>query len=101
MFRLRKPILALSGSTAVRDTVSKAPVTKSVVDRFIPGETTADVVAAVAPLRAKGMQVTLDHLGEDTSDRATADATVAAYLELISALIAVGQVSGAEVSVKL
>src|SRR5664279_2704028 len=101
MFLLRKPILALAGSTAVRDTVSKAPVTKSVVDRFIPGETTADVVTAVVTLRAKGLQVSLDHLGEDTTDRATADATVAAYLELITALTAAGQVSGAEVSVKL
>ncbi len=52
-------------------------------------------------LRAKGLQVTLDHLGEDTTDRATADATVAAYLELIEALTAAGQVAGAEVSVKL
>ena len=86
MFLLRKPILALSDSTAVREVVSKAPVTRSVVDRFIPGETTADAVAAVVKLRAKGLQVTLDHLGEDTTDRATADATVAAYLELIEAL---------------
>jgi len=101
MFLLRKLILALSGSTAVRDTVSRAPITKSVVDRFIPGETTADVVAAVVTLRAKGLQVSLDHLGEDTTDRTTADATVDAYLELIAALSAVGQVSGSEVSVKL
>jgi proline dehydrogenase len=101
MFLLRKPILALADSTAVRDTVSRAPVTRSVVDRFIPGETTADAVTAVVALRAKGLQVTLDHLGEDTTDRATADATVTAYLELIEALKAAGQVSGAEVSVKL
>ena len=101
MFLLRKPILAMSGSSAVRDTVSKAPLTKSVVDRFIPGETTADAVAAVTALRAKGLEVTLDHLGEDTTDRATADATVAAYLDVIEGLAAAGQVAGAEVSVKL
>ena len=101
MFLLRKPILAVSGSSAVRGVVSNAPVTRAVVDRFIPGETTADVVAAVVTLRAKGLQVTLDHLGEDTTDRATADATVAAYLELIEALTTAGQVAGAEVSVKL
>ena len=101
MFLLRKPILAMSGSSAVRDTVSKAPLTKSVVDRFIPGETTADAVAAVTALRAKGLEVTLDHLGEDTTDRATADATVAAYLDVIQGLAAAGQVAGAEVSVKL
>jgi proline dehydrogenase len=101
MFLLRKPILALSGSSAVRGAVSNAPITRSVVDRFIPGETTADVVKAVIALRAKGLQVTLDHLGEDTTDRATADATVAAYLELFEALTTAGQVAGAEVSVKL
>jgi len=101
MFLLRKPILALSDSSAVRDVVSKAPVTRSVVDRFIPGETSAAAVAAVRQLRAKGLQVTLDHLGEDTTDRETADATVAAYLDLLEALTAAGQVSGAEVSVKL
>ena len=94
MFLLRKPILAISDSAVVRGAVSKAPITRSVVDRFIPGETTADAVAAVVALRAKGLQVTLDHLGEDTTDRATADATVAAYLELIDALSAAGQVSG-------
>jgi proline dehydrogenase len=101
MFLLRKPILAMSGSSAVRAAVSGAPITRSVVDRFIPGETTADAVAAVVALRSKGLQVTLDHLGEDTTDRATADATVAAYLEVIAALVAAGQVAGAEVSVKL
>ena len=51
MFLLRKPILALSGSSAVRGAVSNAPITRSVVDRFIPGETTAEVVAAVVALR--------------------------------------------------
>lgn len=101
MYLLRGPILALSGSTAVRNTVSKAPLTKPVVDRFIPGESTADAVAAVTALRAKGLSVSLDHLGEDTADRAAADATVAAYLEVIAALADAGQVAGSEVSVKL
>lgn len=101
MFLLRRPILALSGSTAVRDIVSKAPLTKPVVDRFIPGESTADAVAAVTALRAKGLRVSLDHLGEDTTDRAAADATVTAYLELIGALADADQVAGSEVSVKL
>ena len=54
--------------------LSKTPLTRSVVDRFIAGETTADAVAAVADLHAHGLQVSLDHLGEDTKDRAAADA---------------------------
>lgn len=101
MFLLRKPILALSDNTAVRDALTKTPITRAVVDRFIPGVTSADAVAAVTELRGSGLQVTLDHLGEDTTDRAAADATVAAYLELIRALAEVGQVAGAELSVKL
>jgi proline dehydrogenase len=101
MFLLRKPILALSGNGAVRDAVTRTPITRSVVDRFIPGETSADAVRAVVQLRSAGMQVTLDHLGEDTTDRSTADATVQAYLELVQALTAAGRVAGAELSVKL
>ncbi len=101
MFLLRKPILALSGNGAVRDALARTPVTKSMVDRFVPGETSADAVRAVTELRGAGLQVSLDHLGEDTTDRATADATVEAYLELIRALTAAGQVAGAELSVKL
>jgi len=101
MFLLRKPILALSGNGAVRDAVTRTPITRSVVDRFIPGETSADAVRAVVQLRSAGMQVTLDHLGEDTTDRTTADATVEAYLELVQALTAAGRVAGAELSVKL
>ncbi len=101
MYLLRRPILALSANTTVRDLVSKAPVTRDVVARFVAGETSADVTAAVAALRADGLQVTLDHLGEDTTDKAQADATVAAYLELIETLVDKGMVADAEMSVKL
>ncbi len=101
MYLLRKPILAMSANTAVRDLTVRTPVTRSVVQRFVAGETTADAVAAVRSLRAAGLQVTMDHLGEDTTDAAQADATVAAYLELIEALSAAGLAEGVEMSVKL
>ncbi len=101
MFLLRKPILALSASDRVRDLTMRLPATRSVVKRFVAGETTADAVEAVRKLRAAGLQVTMDHLGEDTRDTAQADATVAAYLELITALDRAGLAEGAEMSVKL
>ena len=101
MYLLRKPILALSANTAVRDLTVRTPVTRSVVQRFVAGETTADAVSAVRGLRAAGLQVTMDHLGEDTTDAVQADATVAAYLELIEALATAGLAEGAEMSVKL
>ena len=101
MFLLRKPILALSGNTRVRDLTTRLPLTRDVVQRFVAGETTADAVRAVRKLRADGLQVTMDHLGENTTDTAQADATVAAYLELIDELAKAGLAAGAEMSVKL
>ncbi|WP_354531246.1 proline dehydrogenase family protein [Nakamurella sp. UYEF19] len=98
---LRKPILALSASTGVRDLTTRLPITRSVVKRFVAGEATRDAVAAVKDLRAAGLQVTMDHLGENTTDTAQADATVSAYLELIDALAKAGVAEGAEMSVKL
>ena len=101
MYLLRKPILALSASSGVRRLITRLPLTRDVVTRFVAGETTADAVRAVRELRAKGLQVTMDHLGEDTTDTAQADATVAAYLELIDELAKAGLADGAEMSVKL
>ena len=44
----------------------------------------------VRALTARGLEVTLDHLGEDVTDRATAHATRDAYLRLLEALGADG-----------
>ena len=101
MYLLRKPILALSGSSGVRSAAMALPATRSVVRRFVAGETTADAVAAVAALRSDGLLATLDHLGENTTSPAQADATVAAYLEVLAALDGAGLAAGTEVSVKL
>jgi proline dehydrogenase len=64
-------------------------------------EATTDAVRATGELVAKGLHVSLDHLGEDTLDRAQADAIVAAYLEVLAALADAGLSSRAEVSMKL
>ena len=101
MYVLRKPILALSANRAVRDLTVKWPLTRSVVQRFVAGEATSEAVRAVAGLRSGGLQVTMDHLGENTTDTAQADATIGAYLDLIEALEKAGLAGGAEMSVKL
>ena len=49
----------------------------------MPGEATEDAVAATGELIESGLHVTLDFLGEDTLDREQADATVAAYLDVL------------------
>ncbi|MGB8651206.1 MAG: proline dehydrogenase family protein [Mycobacteriales bacterium] len=100
---LRQVILAASRSTMTRRVVERAPVSRSVVRRFVSGATVDDAVRATTQLLASGRTVTLDHLGEDTLDTGQAEATVKAYLALLSRLEAAGLTQGAraEVSVKL
>ncbi|KAA2264866.1 proline dehydrogenase [Solihabitans fulvus] len=98
---LRTLILAAAGNDAVRHLVATAPVSRAVVRRFVAGETASDAVGATAALVADGLTVTLDHLGEDTTDRALAERTVQAYLALLDRLHAERLADRAEVSVKL
>jgi proline dehydrogenase len=98
---LRSLILAAAGNDAVRGLVASAPVSRDVVRRFVAGETTADAVEVARSLVGQGLTVTLDYLGEDTSDRAQAERTVRSYLELLDQLHAEGLATRAEVSVKL
>jgi proline dehydrogenase len=77
------------------------PVSNRLVARYVAGETIADATTATSTLVGKGLAVSLDHLGEDTTDRAQADAVVAAYEQVLSALSASGLTPAAEVSVKL
>jgi proline dehydrogenase len=79
---------------------------RKLVDRFVPGASQDAVLAAAAALLASGRFVSVDHLGEDTTDTAQADATVRAYLALLQAYAgleapAAGGVAPLEVSVKL
>ncbi|GAB3989721.1 proline dehydrogenase family protein [Nocardioides marmoraquaticus] len=98
---LRQPILLLARSPHAERLVSNLPLSRAVVRRFVPGTQTDEAVRATRELVGDGLLVTLDHLGEDTLDRAQADATVAAYLDLLEALGAAGLARSAEVSVKL
>lgn len=94
-------LLAASRSDRMRRVVAAAPVTRPVVNRFIAGDELRPAMDTVRSLTASGMDVTLDHLGEDVTDRATAQATRDAYLRLLEALRHDGLGTRAEVSVKL
>jgi proline dehydrogenase len=98
---LRQPLLLLSRSNHVKKIVTSMPVSAGIVNSYVPGETTVAAVDATARLIDDGLAVTLDFLGEDTLDRAQADLTVQAYLELIDQVAARGLAANAEVSVKL
>ncbi|SEP82877.1 L-proline dehydrogenase [Lentzea xinjiangensis] len=90
--------MAASRNETVRHLVANAPISRDVVKRFVAGESTQDAVEVV---RTLGLPVTLDYLGEDTTDETQAEKTVQAYLELLDALHAAGLARNAEVSVKL
>ncbi|MFJ6794179.1 proline dehydrogenase family protein [Streptomyces sp. NPDC091268] len=94
-------ILAASRSDKMRRIVSAAPVTKPVVTRFIPGETVDQVIPIVEELTGKGLEVTLDVVGEDITTVEQSHAARDAYLELIDRLSALGLGEAAEMSVKL
>ncbi|GGM69712.1 proline dehydrogenase [Longimycelium tulufanense] len=98
---LRTLILAAAGNDTIRHLVATAPVSRDVVRRFVAGETTQDAVHATRGLVESGLSVTLDYLGEDTTDRDQAERTVQAYLELLDKLHSDGLADRAEVSVKL
>ncbi|HYO32173.1 MAG TPA: proline dehydrogenase family protein [Nocardioidaceae bacterium] len=98
---LRRSLLQLSRSSRIKDAVSTMPVSSGIVARFVAGESVDDVIDVSRRLVEDGRLVSLDHLGEDTLDQDQADATVRAYLTLLSRLSEEGLASGAEVSVKL
>lgn len=98
---LREVLLGASRNTRLRTLVERTPVSRDVVARYVPGSQTADAVRAVRELTDDGLQVSVDHLGEDTTDRAHADRVAQAYLELLDALRQAGLTDRAEVSVKL
>ncbi|MFJ8311141.1 MULTISPECIES: proline dehydrogenase family protein [unclassified Streptomyces] len=94
-------ILAASRSDKMRKLVSAAPVTKPVVNRFIPGETVEQVVPIIEETVGKGLEVTLDVVGEDITTPEQAAHARDAYLELIERLKELGHGTKAEMSVKL
>ena len=98
---LRQPLLMLARSDNVKRAVTAMPVSSGIVHRYVPGETTEAAVDATRTLIESGLHVTLDVLGEDTLDREQADATVAAYVDLLRSLTEHGLSRNAEVSVKL
>ncbi|RBY95032.1 proline dehydrogenase [Blastococcus sp. TBT05-19] len=98
---LQKILLGASRRPGLRAAVTRTPATRRVVDRFVAGERLDDALRAVRELSAEGIAVTLDHLGEDVTDRAQATRTRDAYLALLAGLEPLALGAAAEVSVKL
>ncbi|HYL71677.1 MAG TPA: proline dehydrogenase family protein, partial [Candidatus Dormibacteraeota bacterium] len=98
---LRHTLLWASRRHQIRTVVVAAPVTRSLVRRFVAGESVEDAVRGTRELAAGGLHISLDHLGEDTRDATDAVAAVDAYRTLVQRLAEEGLSAQAEVSVKL
>jgi proline dehydrogenase len=98
---LRRVLLSMSRSQRIRHLTETAPVSRSVVARFVAGTSAEEAVVATHDLVSKGLLASLDRLGEDTLDLHQATDTRDAYLHMLELLAAEGLTVGAEVSVKL
>lgn len=98
---MKQGLLMLSRNTALRDVLEKAPVSRSVVKRFVAGESTDLAVSVAGQLRDSNRKATIDFLGEDTLDPGQATYTKDAYLALLSALSDEGLTQGGQVEVSL
>ena len=99
---LRRVLLAAADSERIRGYLTAMPATRAIVDRFVAGEGIGDAVRVARSLREAGLLVTLDYLGEDTTDALRASATATQYVQLLGKLAAEGLTEGGavEVSVK-
>ena len=99
---LRKALLAAAASERIRQAAMSAPGAQAIVGRYVAGESSEDAVEVARTLRSAGLLVTLDYLGEDTTDAQRAAATAAQYVHLLGKLAAEGLTEGGavEVSVK-
>ncbi len=98
---LRSTLLALSRNEQLRQLVTDAPMSKTLVERFVAGDRVDEAVRVSRELSDSGRLITIGRLGEDIDDVEGARATRDAYLTLLDSLDDAGLGGRAEVSVKL
>ena len=96
---LRSSFLYLSKLRWAQGVITRVPLARAMAARFVAGNTLADALAVTQRLNARGLNVTLDFLGESVANAAEA---AQAADEYVRALEAIGSSTlRANVSVKL
>src|SRR5258708_10053051 len=90
LIMLRSFFLYLSGSRQARRMLMALPFATRVARRFIAGETLDDAIRTVQTLNAKGLLVSLDHLGENVHTEVDAARATQDYLDLLDRIAAMG-----------
>jgi proline dehydrogenase len=83
---LRQFFSSLSTSRAIRAAAEHRALGLRVSRRFVAGTTMDDAVAAARALAAQGLTVTVDHLGENVTNRDEARASAGTYHDLLDAI---------------
>ncbi len=96
---LRNVLLALSESEGAQNLIAKVPVSHRMSRRFVAGETLDEAMAVVQQLNARGMTVTLDHLGEHVIHMEEAEGADREYVQALARIQEENAQSG--ISVKL
>ena len=93
-----KVTLAVTGAAPVERMITGTRPGRALAERFVAGDTLEDAVAVSRLLNSQGFTVSLDLLGEEVHDRATAQAATHEYLQCLDR-IAVEELD-ANISVK-
>jgi len=96
---LRAPILYLSHARWARSFITRFGLARRMASRFVAGETIGDAIQTIQALNARGINATLDHLGESVTNEAEATRAADDYVHALEQ-IHLSQVR-ANVSLKL
>jgi proline dehydrogenase len=96
---IKKSLLLAANSKRLEQTISRNKHTSLLVSRYVAGTTLDEAIAATVELNAKGIDVSLDLLGETVDDLNESEAATSAYVETINRIAR--DAPGATVSVKL
>ena len=92
-------LLALANQEGLARFSMENPALRPMVLRFVAGAELDDAVPIVRDLNKQGIRASLDHLGENTTDRDSARAAAGAYEQALQTIVAHGL--DANISVKL
>ncbi|HEY7982754.1 MAG TPA: proline dehydrogenase family protein [Ktedonobacterales bacterium] len=96
---IKEAMLSLAQQERIKHFVMYHPIGRTVARRFVAGETLAEALDVARKLNARGISVSLDHLGENVSAAEEARATAAEYVAALDRIHA-EQVE-ANISIKL
>jgi len=96
---LKDALLFLARQGSIRKFVSSNPAARRVARRFVAGEELDEAMQVAHTLNKQHISVSLDHLGENVSDAAEAQAAAHVYITILERIAA--EQAEANISVKL